>query len=557
MDIPLTTLALSGLILLLLGQIVLLLRRPADPTPALALLDERMGRLEAALRPLAELGLLTRNLHDTVARTPEALGEFAGLLKASANEQARLSQLSSELPRLLPARLQETLLEHIQPTLNEMRRLLAEEAGANIERFRQQSEALNKRFAELHGDSIKAAQELATLVDGQLQRLREDGIAHRREVNELNQHSAEALAQRLQSINDTLASHAESVRHTVEALKLDLERRVEALKADVEAKLEAIRADNNGKLEEMRLTVDEKLHATLEKRLGASFQLVSERLEQVHNGLGEMKNLANGVGDLKKVLSNVKTRGTLGEIQLGNLLEQIFTPAQYGSNVRVAPQSNEQVEFAIRLPGKDEEPIWLPIDAKFPVEDFHRLQDAQEAGDLNSIQQASRALEARIKDEARTIASKYIVPPHTTDFAIMYLPTEGLFAEVLRRPGLVELLQREHRIIVAGPTNLAAMLNSLQVGFRTLAIEKRSSEVWRVLGAVKTEFLKFGEALAHVEKKIDEAKRSIEKTGTRSRVLNRKLRAVEALPEAGAQALLLEEPDGEDDNGAFELPDQP
>ena len=286
----------------------------------------------------------------------------------------------------------------------------------------------------------------------------------------------------------------------------------------------------------------------LEQRLGESFRLVSERLEVVHRGLGEMQALATGVGDLKRVLGNVKTRGSWGELQLASLLEQLLAPGQYASHVAPRPGSQERVEFAIRLPGQAEDsPVWLPIDAKFPLEDYQRLLDAQERGDAAAMEEAARAVEARIKLEARTIREKYVAPPHTTDFAILYLPIEGLYAEVLRRPGLADTLQREWRVSLAGPTTRAALINSLQMGFRTLAIERRSAEVWAVLGAVKTEFGKFGEALAHTRRKLDEAASSIGRAETRSRVLSRQLKAVEALPGAGASRVTgLDEAEGEE-----------
>jgi DNA recombination protein RmuC len=283
----------------------------------------------------------------------------------------------------------------------------------------------------------------------------------------------------------------------------------------------------------MRETVDEKLHATLEQRLGESFKQVSERLEQVHKGLGEMQSLAAGVGDLKKVLTNVKTRGTWGEIQLGNLLEQILTPDQYDTNVVTKSGSNERVEYVIRLPGRGDSAqatVLLPIDAKFPQEDYQRLLDAQEQANPGLVEETGRQLEARIKGEGKTIREKYLDPPGTTDFGIMYLPTEGLYAEVTRRVGLTELLQREYRVTVMGPNTIAAFLNSLQLGFRTLAIEKRSSEVWALLGAVKTEFGRFGEILDRTKKKLEEASSTIDNAATRSRAIERKLKDVQQLP---------------------------
>ncbi len=331
---------------------------------------------------------------------------------------------------------------------------------------------------------------------------------------------------------------------------------LETMRRTIEERLVALQADNAQKLERMRQVVDEQLQGTLERRLGDSFKLVSERLEQVHKGLGEMQSLASGVGDLKKVLSNVKTRGTWGEIQLGKILEDCFSPDQYAANVATRGEGGERVEFAIRLPGRgdglgnghgDREVVWLPIDAKFPLEDYERLVAAQEAGDLPGMDAAARQLELRIRNSARDINVKYVAPPATTDFGIMFLPTEGLYAEVLRRPGLVEAIRHDHHVIVAGPTTLMALLNSLQMGFRTLAIQQRSSEVWNVLGSVKTEFEKFGGVLDKLKKKLQEASNVVDQASQRSRVLNRTLRDVQALPAgdaAGDEALAL--PAGDD-----------
>ncbi|HET7798262.1 MAG TPA: DNA recombination protein RmuC, partial [Nevskia sp.] len=300
----------------------------------------------------------------------------------------------------------------------------------------------------------------------------------------------------------------------------------------VEARLAAIQADNTAKLDEMRRTVDEKLNDTLQKRLGESFSRVAERLEQVQRGLGEMQSLAADVGGLKRVLTNVKTRGTWGEVQLGSLLEQVLVAEQYEQNKVTRPGSRDPVEYAIRLPGRDanDQPVWLPIDAKFPREDYERLLDAQERGDVATVDEAGKQLEARIRLEAKTIRDKYVEPPHTTDFALMFLPTEGLYAEVIRRPGLSEWLQRECRVTVAGPTTLMALLNSLQMGFRTLAIQQRSGEVWGLLGTVKAEFDKFGDVLARAKKQLETVQNSMGAVETRSRAISRKLKNVESLP---------------------------
>jgi len=311
------------------------------------------------------------------------------------------------------------------------------------------------------------------------------------------------------------------------------------VRTTLEARLQSLQQGNEAKLEQMRATVEEKLQSTLEARLGESFKLVSERLEQVHRGLGEMQALATGVGDLKRVLTNVKTRGTFGEVQLAALLEQVLTPEQYATNIATRPGSNDRVEFAIRLPGREDgTPVWLPIDAKFPSEDYERLLAANDAVDAAAIEAAGRALEARIRTEAKTLREKYVEPPHTTDFGILFLPTEGLFAEVLRRPGLSEALNRDLRVVIAGPTTLFAMLNSLQMGFRTLALEQRSAEVWQVLGAVKTEFGKFGDVLATLKKQLATASNTIEQAETRTRQMDRRLKSVEALPAEQAARLL-------------------
>jgi DNA recombination protein RmuC len=332
-------------------------------------------------------------------------------------------------------------------------------------------------------------------------------------------------------IKNQFSALQESVSQQLAGLVQGSQQNAEQLRMALNERLAAIQLDNTTKLEEMRRTVDEKLHATLEQRLGESFKLVSERLEQVQSGLGEMKTLAASVGDLKRVMTNVKSRGTWGEMQLGAIIENVLTIDQYAKNVKTSPESNELVEFAIRLPGKNEaHPIWMPIDSKYPVEHYQRLMDAYDAMDKGVILQAGNAFETSMKLEAKKIVSKYISPPHTTDFAILYLPTEGLFAEVIRRPGLVEAIQNDCRVMITGPANLAAMLNSLQMGFKTLAIEKRSSEVWSLLGTVKTEFSKFGDIVDATKKSIDAAASKFNEVGVRTRAIQKKLRDVEGLP---------------------------
>lgn len=341
---------------------------------------------------------------------------------------------------------------------------------------------------------------------------------------------------------DSLARFSAQFSERLEGLVALNDRRMQDVRQTVDQRLQALQADNGARLDEMRRTVDEKLHATLEQRLGESFKLVSDRLDAVHKGLGEMQSLAAGVGDLKRVLTNVKSRGTWGEVQLARLIQDVMTPDQYASNVKTVPGSDAVVEFAIRLPGRaaGDEPVWLPIDAKFPKEEYERLMDAYDAVDSEGERAAGAALARAVELQARQIAAKYVAPPHTTDFAIMFLPTEGLYAEVLRRPGLLDKLQ-SLRVNVAGPSNLAAMLNSLQMGFRTLAIEQRSSEVWQVLRAVKTEFAKFGESLASVKKTLDTASSKLGQTEVRTRAMLRNLKTVEALPDEDAQRVLGDE----------------
>ena len=338
----------------------------------------------------------------------------------------------------------------------------------------------------------------------------------------------------------TLQRFSDTLNEQLRSLSQSNDQRMAEVRASVEQKLQAIQSDNEKKLEQIRATVDEKLHATLEQRLGDSFKQVAERLEQVHRGLGEMQTLARDVGSLNRVLTNVKTRGVFGEVQLSALLEQVLTHEQYATNIETVPGSGARVEFAVKLPGRREDgaPLWLPIDCKFPRDDYERLVEAQERADRPAVELAGRAIETRLRAEARTIREKYVEPPHTTDFGIMFVPTEGLYAEALRRPGLVEALQKDHKVMLTGPTTLLATLSSLQMGFRTLALEKRSAEVWDTLGAVKTEFAKFGVVLANTKKKLDEASRTIDQAEVRTRQMARSLRDVEAVPDERAQALL-------------------
>jgi DNA recombination protein RmuC len=395
-------------------------------------------------------------------------------------------------------------------------------------RFAEFGKAQGEQMADMRKEASDGREKLEASVqrnadsfaEGQTSRLKE----MTQTIAELRQDQKQALDAVTERVGQLITSNAE---------------KQDALKEAISASLEKVRQDNEAKLEQMRATVDEKLHSTLEKRLGESFQQVSDRLEQVHKGLGEMQTLAIGVGDLKRVFSNVKARGGWGEMQLGMLLEDMLTPDQYATNVRLRPDSSECVEFAVRLPGRnDDGEVWLPIDAKFPQEDYDRLLVAQDGGSTEEVEKAALALERAVKLQAKTISSKYLLPPTTTEFAILYLPTEGLYAEVIRRPGLVSEIQSKHRIVVQGPTTLGALLNALQMGFRTLAIEKRSSEVWKVLGEAKTEFEKYGQVWDKLGKQLDTARRTVDEAGKRTRAVSRKLRTVETLEAPKGPAVL-------------------
>lgn len=420
-----------------------------------------------------------------------------------------------------------------------LRRRFGTDAGAQaagallpaLERMEARVEALVARVSGLAETSERSERAM-----------REEQRASRSEL-------AESLGRRFDGFEQRLGTSLERLDRAMEALRQlqqaestrsreAMEARLGEVRQALEVRLSELQQGNETKLEQMRATVDEKLHATLETRLGESFKLVSERLEQVHAGLGEMRTLAVGVGDLKRVLGNVKTRGVIGEAQLAALLDELLTVEQYAANVPTRPGSSERVEFAVKLPGAGDQPVWLPIDAKFPREDYERLLDAQDRADAEAAAAAGQALEQRIRQEAKKIAEKYIAPPYSTDFAVLFLPTEGLYAEVLRRPGLFEAVQREHRVVIAGPTTLSALLNSLRMGFRTLAIEKRSSEVWQVLGAVRTEFGKFGSVLEAVQKQVATVGNTLEKAGVRSRAIEKRLKNVEALDTETAQRLL-------------------
>jgi DNA recombination protein RmuC len=458
----------------------------------------------------------------------DALGEvgrdLGALRTALAEDLRRGREESGTGARALREELQGIVVrlgETLSGAFRHMGSTQAEKVDAVVANVKALAEANERRLAEMRRDGEESAKGLREEVDRQLKAL------------------GELLGGTLDKGGAVQKERLEQVSDTIRRLVQSSAEANEALRKTVEGRLETLRQDNALKLEEMRKTVDEKLQGTLEERLGEKFKLVSHHLEQVHRSVGEMQSLATGVGDLKRVLTNVKTRGTWAEVSLGSLLDQVLTPEQFERNVETVKGSGERVEFAVRLPGQaDGESVWLPIDAKFPVEDYERLIEASERADGVAVEAALKGLETRIKLEGAKICSKYVSPPGTTDFAVLYLPTEGLYAEVLRRPGLVDHLQGQCRIMVAGPTNLHAFLTSLRMGFRTLAIEKRSSEVWQTLGAVKTEFSKYGEVMEAVKKKLNEASNQIDKVAVRSRAIDRKLREVEHMPEHEATRLL-------------------
>ncbi|RFO99019.1 DNA recombination protein RmuC [Rhodoferax lacus] len=418
-------------------------------------------------------------------------------------------------------------LQQLQQQQDAAQRSLLAAMAANTQSLER---ALRQEMAE---SARSARQELAQNIATFQQTLTAQGAEATRTQNSQIDAFGQQLALLQKSLSDTLTLQ-------LGQLSESNARRMAEIRQTLEAQLAQLQTTNAAKLDEMRATVDEKLQSTLQARLGESFKQVAERLEQVHKGLGEMQTLAQGVGDLKHLLTNVKTRGMFGEAQLEALLEQVFVPDQYAAQVATIPGSKNVVDFAIRLPGRSDNgaPLWLPIDAKFPNEDYERLLDAQGRADALGAEAAGKALELRIRLEAKNMNEKYVEPPHTTDFAILFLPTEGLYAEVLRRPGLMESLQRDHRVTLAGPTTLLAILSSLQMGFRTLALEKRSSEVWQVLGAVKNEFAKFGDVLAKVKAQTETVLKTLDNAQVRSRAMDRALKKVEALPDSQAQTLI-------------------
>lgn len=506
-------------------------RRELDAKLTLAQEDARAGR-----------GELTTAFATLEAKLEQRLGGFdasmssrfdvlqqglQGRLDESAKvQQAQFAQVQADSAQARKE-LSETLGQ-FRSDLTSTLKTLSAETQASREAIAQSSQAFEKQIQ----DRFDA---LALATTSTLDALKKDIVA---QLGVMSTALKDQLDGNGNQIRNQFTTLQDAVAQQLQGMVQGSQQNSEQLRTALNERLAAIQADNTAKLEEMRRTVDEKLHATLEQRLGDSFKLVSERLEQVHAGLGEMKTLAGSVGDLKRVMTNVRTRGTWGEVQLGAIIESLLTAEQYAKNVKTVPGSNELVEFAIKMPGKGEDDIvWLPIDSKYPVEHYQRLTDAHELADKDAIVKASTAFESSLRLEAKKIQDKYLNPPNTTDFAILFVPTEGLFAEVCRIPGMVEALQNQFRVVVAGPTTLAAMLNSLRLGFRTLAIEKRSSEVWNILSGVKTEFKKFGEIVDATHKSIDNAAKKFSEIGTRTRAIERKLRGVEELPSTASTGL--------------------
>jgi len=522
--------ALALLVLVLALLAVLLLRRPRVQLP-----PEWLEQLRALETVVQATQLAVAKNDGVLAGMGEQLRTFTqttqGLLDerlAQAGQEARASRI--ELQTAFAA-----LRTHLEQLPAQARAdalaARAEQAQA-LAAFRAE---LGATVQQLASDGVQSREAMAEGTHALGQRVQERfdalGAATRGTLDSLKSDIHGQLGAMSAALKDQLGVTTQELARQLSGLVASHQRGGEALRNALNERLAAIQSDNAARLEEMRRTVDEKLHATLEQRLGESFKLVSERLEQVHKGLGEMQTLAGSVGDLKRVMTNVKTRGTWGEVQLAALIDNVLTGEQYARNVKTVPGSDELVEFAIRLPGRsDDAPVWLPVDSKYPVEHYQRLVDAQEAADKAAMQAAGNAFEASIRGEAKKIHAKYVAPPHTTDFAVLYLPTEGLFAEVMRRPGLVEAVQNEARVMITGPANFAAMLSSLQMGFKTLAIEKRSSEVWGVLGQVKTEFAKFGDVVEATRKSIDAAAKRFEQVDVRTRAIQRKLRGVQELP---------------------------
>jgi DNA recombination protein RmuC len=562
-------LLVTGVVLsaLAVALCLVIIFRPSRATSGIPIiLDQRLlsieraiGRSDAIIRD--EFGRdrdegreAARSLREEVTALFERL---AGSLRASMHDLStgQQAQLETFATRLNEARTSaasdaRNLREEIQSALQQLGDAVGSRIGELVTLQTEKLDTVSAQITSLTEGNERRQEVLRANVEAKLGDLKADaGLnaeALREEITNNLQNLGSALAQTIEQISQSHKERLDRVSVSVTELTQSNGEQQEALRKAVEERLDAIRRENTEKLDQMRHTVDEKLQSTLDQRLNASFQMVSDRLEQVYRSMGEMQTLASGVGDLKRLLTNVKTRGTWGEVALGNLLEEMMAPDQFGRNVEIVPGSRQYVEYAIRLPGDGENPVWLPLDAKFPVEDYERLVDASQRGDVDAVEAAAKGIEIVIRSSARAISEKYIHSPHSTEFAVLFLPTEGLFAEVVRRPGLVDALQREWNIMVAGPTTLLSLLVSLRVGFRSLAIQRHSNEVWKVLAAVKTEFGKFGGILDKVSKKLQETQNVIDvEVGRRRKAMDRKLKAVEVLPEIDAVAVLeLDGPEG-------------
>lgn len=528
---PIIPVILSGLCLILLVILIFILLRQSRNR----LSEAELQKVQTEIIQQVQQHLQTESRGNRV----ELAGQVTNLQQVINNQLASQDQRLKTFEATYSAKidqLRESLTnsasqsrQEQQTTLGQMNTAIHESfqniTSANNNRLNDIRQTLEEKIVSLQTDNAEKLRTFAVNLE-KLTATNGEKLETMRKA--LTDTSTAARKEQTDSINTLRTSVQESLNTMAEANR----KGITEVRNTLESKITQMQQDNATKLDEMRKTVDEKLHDTLEQRLGESFRLVSERLENVHKSLGEMTQLAQGVGDLKRVLTNVKTRGTWGEVQLGMILEQMLTDGQYAKNVETIPGSGAFVEYAVRLPGKNnqDEPVWLPIDAKFPKEQYERLVQASETGDTAGVAAAGKELEAALDAQAKTISEKYLSAPYTTDFGLMFLPTEGLYAEAVRRPGLADSIQRKYRINIAGPSTLTALLNSLQMGFKTLAIEKRSSEVWKILGAVKTEFGKFGEVLATTKKTLERVTKNIEKAEVRTRVMGRHLRSVEELP---------------------------
>lgn len=550
-------LAVSLLSLVLLVTLLLRVRQPAsmptDLQTRLVALDDAVARSDKAVRDefarnRDEAAGAARALREEISSTFSSLTEKlrATMADLATAQKAQLDAFTTTLGQAKQegADAAQALRTEVTGALTQLRDTVTNTMTALGQVQTQKLEEVTRQIAGLTEGNEKRQEALKGAIEAKLVEIRTETatgtVQLRDEIAKTLKSVSDTLGQTLNQVTETQRERLGQVATSMAQLSDQQLQQQEILRKAVEVRLDQLREGNDKKLEEMRVTVDEKLQGTLEQRLGATFKMVSDQLEQVHKNVGEMRDLAAGVGDLKRVLTNVRSRGAWGEVVLGTLLEQVLTKEQFGVNIEVVPASSQRVEFAIRLPGGSDTdgPLWLPIDSKFPNEAYDRLSKAAEAGDLAGVERAGNELELLIRAAAKDVRDKYVRPPYSTDFGLLFLPTEGLYAEIIRRPSLVDVLQRDYRVVVAGPTTLYALLNSLRMGFRTLAIQKRSSEVWQVLAGVKAEFGKYGEVMDRVKKRLVQATDAIEDVAVRQRAIDRKLRKVETLPESDAAVLL-------------------